>query len=94
MLFGRGGYIGKTICKTIGKTICKTIGKTIGKTYNFMKEKKIKDGKFPTYTFRLDPKIIKILVNIKGNMSWNKFFKNLIVIYEKRGNEENLSTNI
>ena len=42
-----------------------------------MKHKKIDNGKYPTYTFRLDPETVRELEKVKGEESWNQLFKNI-----------------
>lgn len=47
-----------------------------------MKEKQIENGQFPTYTFRIDPKIVKEFEKLKGKGSWNQLFKEFLKLYE------------
>lgn len=48
-----------------------------------MKEKEIKENKYPSYSFRLDPEIVLALEKLKQNKSWNSLFKDLINKYDQ-----------
>lgn len=42
------------------------------------KKKAIINGKYPSYSFRLDPKTVADLEILRGEASWNKLFEKLL----------------
>lgn len=48
-----------------------------------MTHKKIKNGKYPQYSFRLDPALVEELEKLKGSESWNALLKKLLEKYGK-----------